>query len=145
MNWLQVLEEKLLEIEKSVGNWVWKFSELRFYHFCKYPLPQFNLIFFLSENLPDGGGDTEYPDLPEGHFCENGENSYAKCSTSCFNDESKFRTEITIRKAQHAEWDLKKIEKTFNETYACWKSKHQGFRRYFIQNSTLRSWKQPAR
>ena len=41
--------------------------------------------------------------------------------------------------SQHAEWDLDKIEKTFNWTFAGWKSMHQGFRIYFVWNPRLKA------
>ena len=39
--------------------------------------------------------------------------------------------------AQHAEWDLIEIEKTFNGTFTGWKSMHQGLRIYFVWNPRL--------
>ena len=35
---------------------------------------------------------------------------------------------------QCAEWNLNKIEKTFNGTFAGWKNMFQGFRTYFVWN-----------
>ena len=46
---------------------------------------------------------------------------------------------FAINALQHAEWDLNKIEKTFNGTFAGWKSMHQGLRIYFVWNSRLKA------
>ena len=39
---------------------------------------------------------------------------------------------------QHAEWDLNRIEKTFDGTFTGWKSMYQGFRIYFVWNPRLK-------
>ena len=39
---------------------------------------------------------------------------------------------VGVRKSQHTERDLNKIEKTFNKTFSGLKSMHQGFRICFV-------------
>ena len=37
----------------------------------------------------------------------------------------------------YAKWTLNKIEKTFDGTFAAWKSVHQGFKKYFVWTPRL--------